>query len=133
MIRPKPFPFCGCKSIALDQMTLSQMDFVTMGEIKMWTKFKHWLIRKLGGYIAPCIKCNEYKRTLIEIARPVEMIRSQYCVDSIGHIDPQVSIELAKAHIFNDLMEGIKDRNYIKYEYEDDGILRGTLMVVKPV
>ena len=114
-------------------MTLNQVDFVIMEYKKMWTKFKYWLIRKLGGYIAPCIKCNEYKRTLIEITRPVEMIRSQYCVDSIGHIDPQVSIELAKAHIFNDLMEGIKDRNYIKYEYEDDGILRGTLMVVKPV
>lgn len=97
----------------------------------MWTKFKHWLIRKLGGHVAPCIKCNEYKNTLIEITRPVEMIRSQYCVDSIGHIDPQVSIELAKAHIFNDLMEGIKDRNCIKYEYEDDGILRGTLMMIR--
>lgn len=104
-----------------------------MGKRKMWTKFKYWLIRKLDGCVAPCIKCNEYKRTLIEIARPVEMIRSQYCVDSIEHIDPQVSIELAKAHIFNDLMEGIKDRNYIKYEYEDDGILRGTLIVVKPI
>ena len=99
----------------------------------MWTKFKHWLIRKLGGHVAPCIKCNEYKRTLIEITRPVEMIRSQYCVDSIRHIDQQVSIELAKAHIFNDLMEVIKDGNCIKYEYEDDGILRGTLMVVKPI
>ena len=99
----------------------------------MWTKFKHWLIKKLGGYIAPCIKCNEYKRTFIKIARPVEMIRSQYCVDSIVHIDPQVSIELAKAHIFNDLMEGIKDGNYIKYEYGDDGIVYGTLMVTKPI
>lgn len=97
----------------------------------MWTKFKRWLIRKLGGYIAPCIKCNEYKNLLIEVARPVEMIRSQYCVDAIGHIDPQVSIELAKAHIFNDLMEGIKDGNYIKYEYGDDKILRGTLMVIR--
>ena len=36
-------------------------------------------------------------------------------------------------YIFNDLMEGIKDRNCIKYEYEDDGILHGTLMVVKQV
>lgn len=114
-------------------MILNQMDFVTMGCRKMWIKFKHWLIRKLGGYIAPCIKCNEYKRTLIEIIRPVEMIRSQYCVDSIEHIGPQVSIELAKTHIFNDLMEGIKDRNCTKYEYGDDGFLRGTLMVVKPV
>lgn len=99
----------------------------------MWTKFKHWLIRKLGGYVAPRIKCNEYKRTLIKVIRPVEMIRSQYWVDSIEHIDPQVSMELAKAHIFNDLMKGIKDRNYIKYEYDDDEILRGTLMVVRPV
>lgn len=36
-------------------------------------------------------------------------------------------------HIFNDLIEGIKDRNYIKYEYDDDEILHGTLMVVRPV
>lgn len=99
----------------------------------MWTKFKHWLIRKLGGYVAPCSKCNECKRTLIEVTRPVEMIRSQYWVDSIEHIDPQVSMELAKAHILNDLIEGIKDRNYIKYEYDNDEILRGTLMVVRPV
>lgn len=100
----------------------------------MGTKFKHWLIKKLGGYVAPCIKCNEYKRTLIEITKPVEMIRSQYWINSIEHIDPQVSMELAKAHIFNDLMEGIKDGNYIKYEYDDaDRILRGTLMVVRPV
>lgn len=99
----------------------------------MWTRFKHWLIRKLGGYVAPCIKCNEYKRTLIEVTRPVEMIRSQYWVDSIEHIDPQVSMELAKAHILNDLIEGIKDRNYIKYEYKDDGILYGTLTVVRTV
>ena len=28
----------------------------------MWNKFKHWLIRKFGGYVAPCIKCNEYKK-----------------------------------------------------------------------
>lgn len=99
----------------------------------MWTKFKHWLIRKLGGHVESCAKYNEYKRTLIEITRPVEMIRSQYWVDSIEHIDPQVSMELAKAHIFNDLIEGIKDGNYIKYEYDDDGILYGTLMVVRPV
>lgn len=99
----------------------------------MWTKFKRWLIRKLGGCVVPCIKCNEYKRTLVETTRPVEMIRSQYWVDSIEHIDPRVSMELAKAHILNDLIEGIKDRNYIKYEYDDDEILRGTLMVVRAV
>ena len=87
----------------------------------------------MGGCVAPCIKCNEYKQTLIEITRPVEMIRSQYWVDSIEHVDQQVSMELAKAHIFNDLMENIKDGNCIKYEYKDDGILYGTLMVVRLV
>ncbi len=97
----------------------------------MRTKFKHWLIRKLGGCVAPCIKCNEYKRTLIEITRPVETIRSQYWVDSVRHIDPEVSMSLAEQYIFDDLMQGLKDGNYIKYELGDDGILRGTLMVVK--
>lgn len=99
----------------------------------MWTKFKHWLIKKLGGHVAPCSECAKYKQTLIKITRPVDTIRSQYWVDSVRHIDPEVSMALAEQYVFDDLMEGLKDDNCIKYELGDDGFLRGTLMVVKQI
>lgn len=99
----------------------------------MWTKFKHWLIRKLGGHVGLCAKCNKYKQTLIKTTRPIETIRSQCWVDSVRHIDPEASMALAEQYVFDDLMRGLKDGNYIKYEYEDDRILHGTLMVVRPV
>lgn len=114
-------------------MTLNQMDFVTMGEIKMWTKFKHWLIRKLGGYIAPCSKCNEYKNTLIEITRPVETKRCSYVMYDANYVSTNTQMDIAKMRIANEFAQALNSEGYIKYEYKDDETLRGTLMVVKPV
>ena len=45
-----------------------------MGCRKMWTKFKHWLIRKLGGYVAPCSNCAKYITTIIQTQKPIEKI-----------------------------------------------------------
>lgn len=99
----------------------------------MWTKFKHWLIRKLGGYVAPCIKCPRYTQTLIKTMRPINTLQAIYCVDVVNNIDPNIQMGIAKGYIFNEIVTGIKDSDYIKYELGDDRILRGTLMVVKQV
>lgn len=99
----------------------------------MWTKFKHWLIRKLGGYIAPCIKCNEYKNTLIEITRPIEKKRCLYVMDDSNYVSMNTQMDIAKMRIADKFAQALNSEGYIKYEYGDDGILRGTLMVVRPV
>lgn len=99
----------------------------------MWTKFKHWLIRKLGGYVAPCIKCNEYKNTLIEITRTVETKRCLYIMDDDDYVSMNTQMDIAKMRIADEFAQTLNDAGYIKYEYGDDRILHGTLMVVKPV
>lgn len=97
----------------------------------MWTKFKRWLIKKLGGYIAPCIKCNEYKNTLIKITRPVETKRCSYIMDDTNYISMDTQMGIAKMRIANEFAQALNSEGYIKYEYEDDRILHGTLMVVR--
>lgn len=104
-----------------------------MGKRKMWTKFKHWLIRKLGGYVAPCIKCNEYKNTLIKINRPVETKRCLYVMDDANYISIDTQMAIAKMRIADEFAQLLNSEGYIKYEYGDDKILCGTLMVMKPV
>lgn len=104
-----------------------------MGERKMWAKFKRWLIRKLGGYITPCIKCNEYKNKLINIPRPVETKRCLYVMNNVNYVPMNTQIDIAKMRIADEFAQLLNSEGYIKYKYEDDGILCGTLMVVKPV
>lgn len=100
----------------------------------MWTKFKHWLIRKLGGYVAPCIKCNEYKNTLVEITRPVKTKRCSYVMNDDGYISMNTQMDIAKMRIADEFTKALNSEGYIKYEYDDNNkILHGTLMVVKPV
>ena len=99
----------------------------------MWIKFKHWLIRKLGGHVAPCIKCNEYKNTLIEITRPVETKRCLYIMDDDDYVSMNTQMDIAKMRIADEFAQTLNDEGYIKYECGDDRILHGTLMVVKPV
>lgn len=98
----------------------------------MWTKFKRWLIRKLGGYVSPCIKCQEYTELLIQITRPVETIQALYALNDfkpLGSDDIQYFI--AKISIANEIAQRLKDNGYIKYEVDDEGVLRGSLTVVK--
>lgn len=102
----------------------------------MWTKFKHWLIRKLGGCVAPCIKCNEYKRTLFQIDRKI--VELSWAVDIndrnwANDLTREERIERGKDYIFKSICDFLSDSNNIKYELKNDGFLRGTLMVVKPV
>lgn len=108
-----------------------------MGCRKMWIKFKHWLIRKLGGYVAPCIKCNEYKRTLLQIDRQIVelsgLVNLNYLNWVVNDLTKEELIERGKDDIFETICDFLSDSNNIKYELKDDGFLRGTLMVVKQV
>ena len=100
----------------------------------MLTKFKRWLIRKFGGYVAPCIKCNEYKNTLLEITRPVETKRCLYVMNDDSYVSMNTQIDIAKMRIADEFAQSLNSEGYIKYEYDDNNrILRGTLMVVRPV
>lgn len=107
-----------------------------MGDRKMWTKFKHWLIRKLGGHIAPCIKCSEYKRTLLQIDRKIVELSELVDINDrncVNELTKEERIERGKDYIFKSICDFLSDSNNIKYELKNDGFLRGTLMVVKPV
>ena len=106
--------------------------FVVMGERKMWTKFKRWLIRKLGGYVAPYIKCNEYKNTLIEITRPVETIRVVYRIDNPIWVNRNDTHDVIKNAIKHDIGSRVMHGDYIKFT-EHDGCIYGSLKVVRQV
>ena len=106
--------------------------FVVMKERKMWTKFKHWLIRKLGGYVAPCVKCNEYKNTLIEITRPVETIRAMYRIDDPIWVNRDDAHDVIKNAIRYDIGSSVMHGDYIKFT-EHDGCIYGSLKVVRQV
>ena len=108
------------------------MIFVVMEERKMWTKFKHWLIRKFGGYVAPCIKCNEYKNPLIEITRPVETIRVVYRIDDPIWVNRDDARDVIKNAIRYDIGSRVKHGDYIKFT-EHDGCIYGSLKVVRQV
>lgn len=98
----------------------------------MWTKFKHWLIRKLGGYVTPCIKCNEYKNTLIKITSPVETIRAMYRIDDLTWVNRDDAHDVIENAILYDIGSRIMHGDYIKLT-EHDGCIYGSLKVVKPV
>ena len=105
-----------------------------MGKRKMWTKFKHWLIRKLGGYVAPCIKCSEYKRTLLQIDRQIVELSGVVDINDrnlVNDLTKEERIEHGKDYIFESICDFLSDSNNIKYELKNDGFLRGTLMVVR--
>ena len=104
--------------------------FVAMEERKMWTKFKHWLIRKLGGYVAPCIKCNEYKNTLIEITRPVETIMVMYRIDDPIWVNRDYAHDVIEHAIMYDIGSRVMHGDYMKFT-EHDGCIYGDLKVVK--
>ena len=106
--------------------------FVAMGGREMWTKFKHWIIRKLGGYVAPCIKCNEYKNTLIEITRPVETISVMYRIDDPIWVNRNDAHDVIKNAIRYDIGSRVMHGDYIKFT-EHDGCIYGSLKVVRQV
>ena len=99
----------------------------------MCNKFKHWLIRKLGGCVAPCVKCNEYNRTIIQTQKPIEKIEAWFDMNQYKYMgyDYKNSQPIAKTDVEQRIFRHLAMGDYIKYEYGDDGILRGTLMVVR--
>lgn len=107
-----------------------------MEERKMWTKFKRWLIRKLGGCVAPCIKCSEYKRTLLQIDRKIVELSGGVDINDrnwVNGLTKEERIERGKDYIFESICDFLRDSNNIKYELNNDGFLHGTLMVVRTV
>lgn len=96
----------------------------------MWTKFKRWLIRKLGGYTAPRIKCSEYKNTLLEITRPVETIRTMYRIDDPIWVNRDDAHDVIENAIRYDIGSRVMHSDYIKLTEHDDCIY-GSLKVVK--
>ena len=99
----------------------------------MWIKFKCWLIKKLGGYVSQCTKCKQYTQTIIQTHRPIEKLEAwcdmniyKYMGYDYANNQPYAKTEVEQK-IFRHLTMG----DYIKWEYGDDGFLRGTLMVVK--
>ena len=104
--------------------------FVVMEERKMCTKFKHWLIRKLGGYIAPCdISCfNKYN--LDVSTYPVETIRAMYRIDDPIWVNRDDAHDVIKNAIRYDIGSSVMHDDYIKFT-EHDGCIYGDLKVVK--
>ena len=101
----------------------------------MWTKFKHWMIRKLGGHVASCSNCAKYTQTIIQTQRPIEKIEAWLDMNQYKYMgyDCKNSQPIAKTYVEQKIFKHLEMGDYIKYEYGDDGILRGTLMVVKQV
>lgn len=96
----------------------------------MWTKFKHWLIRKLGGYVAPCYQCNNYKNLFKVIEMPVETIRSMWRLDDPKWICCDNTHNIVEKSVIYDIADQVINGDYIKIE-EDDGCIYGELKVVK--
>lgn len=102
----------------------------------MWTKFKHWLIKKLDGYVAPCSKCNKYQKVLLQADRSIEKLVGIVDINAHPWFDntpKEKRIEIGKMYVIEQVRKLLIDNDYVKYELGDDGILRGTLMVVKQV
>lgn len=101
----------------------------------MWIKFKHWLIRKLGGYVSPCSKCKQYTQTIIQIHRPIEKLEALFDMNIYKYMgyDYTNNQPYAKTEVEQKIFRHLAMGDYIKWEYGDDGILCGTLMVVRPV
>ena len=106
--------------------------FVVMGERKMWNKFKHWLIRKLGGYIAPCdIPCfNKYN--LDVSTYPIETIRVMHRIDDLIWVNRDDAHDATEHAIMYDIGSRVMNGDYIKFT-EHDGCIYGSLKVVRQV
>lgn len=96
----------------------------------MWTKFKHWLIRKLGGYVAPCYQCNNYKNLFKVIEMPVETISSMWRVDDPTWPNFSEKYNIVRRSVVYDIADQVIKGDYIKLE-ENDGCIYGELKVVK--
>lgn len=100
----------------------------------MQSKFKRWLICKLGGRVGPCISCRKYAELVSQITRTAETLQAIYVLNDFQDLEPaDIQYFIAKIAIANEIAQHLKDSGYIKYEADDEGILRGSLMVVKQI
>ena len=106
--------------------------FVVMGGRKMWTKFKHWLIRKLGGYIAPCDTSCFNKYNLDVSTYPIETIRAMYRIDDPIWVNRDDAHDVIEHAIMYDVGSRVMNGDYIKFT-EYDGCICGSLKVVRQV
>lgn len=100
----------------------------------MWNKFKYWLIEKLGGYVAPCARCNEYKTALLQIDRGAAKLTTLVDINAHPWFDntpEKKRIEIGKIYVLDQMRKLLKDSDFIKYEYKEDRILCGTLIVCR--
>ena len=99
----------------------------------MWTKFKRWLIRKLGGCVAPyntSYSDRIYLHTFNEFAYPIETIRTMWRLDDPMWVNCPNPHDIVRRSVVHDIVERIIYGNYIKLE-EHDGFIYGSLKVVK--
>ncbi len=54
-------------------------------------------------------------------------------MDDDNYVSMTTQMNIAKMRIADEIAQALNSEGYIQYEYEDNGILHGTLMVVKPV
>ena len=106
--------------------------FVAMGERKMWTKFKHWLIRKLGEYIAPCDTSCFNKYNLDVSTYPIETIMVMYRIDDPIWVNRDDARDVIKNAIRYDIGSRVMHGDYMKFT-EHDGCIYGSLKVVRQV
>lgn len=98
----------------------------------MCTKFKHWLIRKLGGYVSPSDLSCFNKYNLDVSTYPIETIRVIYRIDDPMWVNCDDAHHVIENAIRYDIGSRVMHRDYIKLT-EHDGYIYGTLMVVRPV
>lgn len=99
----------------------------------MWTKFKCWLIRKLGGYVAPYSTSYSdriYLHTFNEFAYPIETIRVMYRIDDPMWVNRDDAHHIIENAIMYDIGSHVMHGDYIKLT-EHDGCIYGDLKVVK--
>lgn len=70
----------------------------------MWNKFKHWLIRKLGGYVAPCYDYAKCTKTIIQTQKPIEKIEEWLDMNQYKYMgyDYTNSQPIAKKQMLNE-------------------------------
>lgn len=96
----------------------------------MWTKFKHWLIRKLGGHVAPCdLSCFD-KYNLNVSTYLIETIRVMYRIDDPMWVNRDDAHHVIENAIMYDIGSRVMHGDCIKLT-EHDGCIYGSLKVMR--